>query len=111
MTDLPPKAERRPTGRRRVLLPGILVHSEGLHSFKCTMRNISDTGARVTVPKGDILPTSVCLIDVKGQKGHEATLMWIRGGEAGLAFRESFDMNTVGGTRFAYLKPFWTMRD
>jgi PilZ domain len=111
MTELPPKSERRPKARRRVLLGGYIVHSEGTHSFKTTIRNISDTGARVTVPRGELLPPTLYLIDVRAQAGHEATLMWVKGGEAGLAFKTSFDMNALNNPGLAFLKHFWALRE
>ena len=50
--DSPPPAERRPKARQRVLLTGIVAYANGAHSFHCTIRNLSETGARLAPDLG-----------------------------------------------------------
>ena len=45
--SVPPPIERRPKRRNRVLLGGIISFADGAHSFNCSIRDITDTGARV----------------------------------------------------------------
>jgi hypothetical protein len=106
----PPKAERRPNGRRRALLGGLVVHSQGRFSFPCTIRNLSGDGARVTFKKGQIMPSSFFLIDTWAARGHRAQIAWITATEAGVSFTDSFDMDAIADPALAYLKRFWDQR-
>src|ERR1700692_139593 len=53
----PPPAERRPRSRKRVLLGGIITFADGAHSFDCTFRNLSESGARIVVAKNAQFPS------------------------------------------------------
>jgi hypothetical protein len=50
-SDMSSERERRLRRRHRVLLGGIVTHNEGAHSFGCTIRNQTDAGALITLPK------------------------------------------------------------
>ena len=50
-------AERRPKTRKRVLLTGIIAYGDGAHSFHCTIRNLSESGARLAVANSTLFPT------------------------------------------------------
>jgi hypothetical protein len=62
--DPPPIAERRPKTRKRVLLTGIIAYGEGAHSFHCTIRTLSETGARLAVTGSMLLPADFYLINI-----------------------------------------------
>ena len=109
-TAVPPVAERRPKSRNRVLLGGIIVYSEGSYSINCTIRDISLTGARIGLPKGYSIPSSVYLINIRGQTGHEAQVVWFKGAEAGLAFVSSFDLDRIANPELSYLRRIWAAR-
>lgn len=106
-TELPPPAERRPKSRRRVLLGGLVVYAEGAHSFGCTIRNLTDDGARITLPPKLAVPVDVYLISVRGRVAHEARIVWNNGVEAGLSFVKSFSINDVTDPKLDYLKKLW----
>jgi hypothetical protein len=112
--QLPPPAERRPQtgmkGRRRALLGGVLVHSQGRFSFPCTIRNLSEDGARITFKKGQMVPSNFILIDTWAARGHRAHIAWVKANEAGVSFTGSFDMNSITDPALNYLKRFWEQR-
>lgn len=103
-TDLPPLAERRPARRNRVLLAGILVYDEGRHSFRCSIRDLSDTGARISIPKGQLIPKHVCLINVRTRTAHIAELAWAGESTAGLRLVRAIDLDKSVDIDLAYLK-------
>lgn len=78
--------ENRHTGRIRSFLRGEIVHSNGASRTECTVRDISETGARIQVPKSVTLPEFFDLsIPQKGL--HErAKIIWIKDGEIGVTF-------------------------
>src|SRR5438552_7338617 len=82
--DLPPTADRRPQRRRRTLLGGRVTFNDGAHVFDCTIRDLSDGGARITVPGQQPIAPHVFLINIRDRVAYEALVVWNRGGQAGL---------------------------
>ncbi len=109
-THTPPVAERRPKSRRRALLGGMVVHSGGRFSFPCTIRNISEDGARIAFKKGQMMPSDFFLVDTWAGQGHRAHIAWVTANEAGLSFTTSFDMNAITDPALGYLKRMWEQR-
>src|SRR5690348_3618271 len=81
--DLPPIAERRPKTRKRVLLSGIIAYSDGAHSFHCTIRNLSESGARLAVTNNALFPSDFYLINIRDRVAYDAKLVWNRSSEIG----------------------------
>lgn len=102
--DLPPPAERRPARRGRVLLAGILVYDEGTHSFRCSIRDLSETGARISIPKGQLIPKHVCLINARTRTAHPAELVWASESAAGLRLLRTIDLKKTVDLDHAHLK-------
>ena len=44
--------ERRKSLRKNVLLTGKIIYGEGAHVLDCTIRDVSATGARITLARG-----------------------------------------------------------
>ena len=91
-SNLPPLAERRPTRRSRALLSGVLVYHDGSQSFRCTIRDMAHGGARITVPKGRMIPRIVYLIDVRARTARQAELAWAGEHLAGLKYLHCVDL-------------------
>jgi PilZ domain-containing protein len=49
ITDHKPRPDRRLTPRRRVLKGGVVAFNDHYSSLPCTVRDISDTGARLRI--------------------------------------------------------------
>jgi hypothetical protein len=99
-----PVEDRRPKRRQRSLLAGIVTYSNGAHSFMCTVRNVSEVGARVSVPQGATLPF---LIIVRQRIACEASVTWRSRGEAGLKFERSITLGQDIDPKLAYLNKLW----
>jgi hypothetical protein len=56
MTKDEPSENKRSTDRRRVFKAGKIVIGQGVSVFNCTVRNVSETGAMLTVPNAITLP-------------------------------------------------------
>ena len=108
--NAPPAADRRPKSRRRALLGGLVVHSGGRFSFPCTIRNVSEDGARIAFRKGQMLPSDFYLVDTWAGQGHRARIAWVTATEAGLSFSGSFDMNAITDPALSYLRRMWENR-
>ena len=52
--DLPPRVvNQRKAARKRTLLGGKVVYGDGQTVRDCTIRDISETGARIAIAKGE----------------------------------------------------------
>ena len=107
-TTISSEAERRLRRRQRVLLGGIVTHDEGAHSFGCTIRNQTDAGALITLPKGQCLPPSIYLINLRERTAYEALTVWTDGHVAGLAFLESLALAELTDPKLSYLGVIWS---
>ena len=103
-TDPPPLAEQRPAQRNRKLLAGMLSYENGAHSFRCSIRDLSATGARISIPPNTIVPRPVFLIDVRGRVAHQAERIWSDGKHAGLKFLRTVALDKLDDPSLAYLK-------
>ena len=60
---------KRSSQRQRVLKTGKIIFAGGSFSIDCTIRNISETGARLQVPTTVGIPDKFTLVDAHGIKG------------------------------------------
>jgi hypothetical protein len=80
--------ERRDDARRRVYLGGSIETAAFLPEIPCTVRNVSLTGARITVAPGAILPQRLVLRVPMRDEQRIARLVWRDGDAAGLVFED-----------------------
>lgn len=109
-SDLPPSADRRLARRRRTLLGGRVSFDDGAHVFDCTIRDLSDGGARITVPGQQPIAPRVFLINIRDRIVYEAVVAWNRGGQAGLSFEKTMPLANLTDKRLDYLKRLWLER-
>jgi hypothetical protein len=76
--------ERRRQGRSSSLCSGT-IHHDGVTAIECVIRNLSPSGARVTL-QWAIAGQNHCILDVDGIGLFPARIAWRRGNEAGLQF-------------------------
>lgn len=105
-----PESDRRPQKRKRVLIGARVTYGDGAHYFDCTIRDLSEAGARITLPRGQPMPSNVYLINLRDRTAHEASVKWNNGTEAGLAFNTSFALAEVTDPQLGYLKRLWLER-
>ena len=95
--DLVPQAhkrltEKRADQRRRMLLPAILAYARGMHHFDCAIRDLSDHGARIAVPRSAQFPSSVQLVNVRDMLAYDARVIRRAGTEVGLQLTRAIDL-------------------
>ena len=84
--------EKRADVRRRVLLPAIVAYAKGMHHFECGIRDLSETGARIAVPRSAQFPSSFYLINVRDRLVHDAKLVRRIGSDVGLILTGAIDL-------------------
>ena len=84
---LPPRiVDSRKSVRKRVLFGAKVIYGERGFSMDCRIRDVSETGARIILPAGQIIPTRVILLDARSRVAYEAEVVWIAAPEFGLKF-------------------------
>jgi hypothetical protein len=76
--------ERRRQARSSSLCSGT-VHHDGVTAIDCVIRDLSPSGARVTL-QWAIAGQNHCILDIDGIGLFPARIAWRRGNEAGLQF-------------------------
>ena len=100
-------AERRPKSRKQVLLTGIIASTNGDSSVNCTIRDLSETGARVVTAKGTHTPRHFYLINIRDRVAYEASLVRSDGPEAGVVFKKTLPLSGLTDPALAFLKRMW----
>jgi hypothetical protein len=78
--------------RRRVLLTGLVVHTNFSISFRCAIRDRSATGARLRLPGGNMVPPQFWLIEVAEGRAYEATAVWRHYPDVGVTLGAPIDL-------------------
>ena len=98
--------EKRPSRRKRVLLGGVIAYDDGRHSADCTIRDITDHGARIVL-RSQPVPDDFYLINTRDRVAHQAKIIWRRNGELGLSFSKSFRLSDITDPKLGYLTHVW----
>lgn len=80
------RTEHRRSNRVRSFLRGEVVHSNGSSRTECTIRDISETGARIEAPPSVTIPEFFELVIPLRNSRHRAQMIWRHGIEIGVAF-------------------------
>jgi hypothetical protein len=87
---------KRRGDRRRVLLTGLVAYADLGVSFRCVIRDRSETGARIKIPVSILVPTQFWLIDVAEGLAYDATAVWRRYPEVGVALADPISLQHPG---------------
>jgi hypothetical protein len=77
--------EQRATPRRRTLKGARIVINDGFSTLECTVRNLSESGARLQLPSVVGIPDSFQLLMDDG-RSFACTIAWKTGTEIGVRF-------------------------
>jgi hypothetical protein len=77
--------ERRTSTRRRTFLGGVLAFQGRYATLDCTIRNLSETGARIAVDGSAILPDEFDFTITRNDRAFRARVVWRNAEAAGLA--------------------------
>jgi hypothetical protein len=99
--------DKRSAPRRRVLLSAIVVNREFSTIFRCQVRDVSQTGARLNIPDSLLVPTGFWLIAVSSALGYEATLAWRRYPNVGVSLGEPMNLDEPATRVARRLRNVW----
>lgn len=99
--------ENRREQRRRVLLTGQIVYSANEMTARCTIQDISRSGARIRLPADTLLSDPLYLINMSHGLAFKATVAWRRENRVGLIFSRYFDFNKPNDEAPKILRRLW----
>jgi hypothetical protein len=82
----PGHIERRGAPRTRILKKGKLIHPNNISVFDCLIRDISETGARLSCEQTGLLPNELQLMFFAIREARYVRVVWRRPGELGVQF-------------------------
>ena len=99
--------ERRGATRRRSLLSGKLTTTDTRRSDSCTIRNLSPTGAKLTMPSHEPFPADAWLVVSKEGLAMRTRTVWRHGTDVGVDFVEMHDLSRAVPAHIAGLRRLW----
>lgn len=103
-------ADRRAAARRRVLLGGKIVFDQGARSLDCTIRDLSEKGARIRLSSPVPLPGLVHLIDMKRGVAFQARVARLDLPEIGLEFLGERKLSEAATPEEQTMRQLWLER-
>jgi len=98
--------ESRPP-RKRTCLDGKLVYGEGAFTIDCSVRDISEGGAKVALARHQALPSDLHLIVVKYCVAYSAKTMWVNFPARGLKFHGAYPLSETLPKELKFLRQLW----
>jgi hypothetical protein len=109
-SNLPPRViEERRFARTRAFLGGKVVYDNGNSVRDCTIRDLSEKGAKVRLTRGECIPTRVFLIDRRSATAFESHVTWIEGVDFGLSFSNAYHLESDLPHELQYLIRIWKL--
>ena len=105
MENTSTEANKRRTLRKAVQFRALLTVDKGGSHFGCTIRDLSQTGARIRLLRNIELPMIVHLVDIPNKMAYEAAVAWRRAPLYGLAFTNSYPLTSTATPLF--LRRLW----
>ena len=94
----PDGSERRVAPRMRTLKRAKVIFNNGYSTFDCIVRNLSATGALLTIDEAAHLPKEFMILVGEGSDQRPAKLVYRRGLFAGIRFRDIPDEMEEGAS-------------
>jgi hypothetical protein len=88
-------------------LAGKVVYGGGGTALNCTIRDLSEAGAKIRLARGECIPTRVFLIERRTATAYEARVKWIKAPDFGLAFTNAYNLEQPLPAHLRYLDRVW----
>jgi hypothetical protein len=84
---------------------------DNLYTLDCTIRDISQGGARITLGNHQPLPLELYLIVVRNCAAHQVELVWRRYPARGLKFLKTYALDAALPDELKFLQRLWVELD
>jgi PilZ domain len=102
--DRVPPVELRQHRRQRVLLSGLGFVPHPHSTFDCTIKDISESGARIVIPTDAVVPRRFFLINVKNQMAYEVQIVRRKERDMGVKILRSIELTNVSSPETRQLR-------
>lgn len=102
----PAAAKKRTAPRQRVLFGGKIVYDDGAFSVDCIIRDLSASGAKITLGLRVSIPSDIWFIDLHGGVAFSSAVVWRRTPHIGLRFLKRVELASAP-KELAYLVRLW----
>ena len=99
-----PEPDMRRSARVRTFVGAKIVFHEGAYTYDCTVRDMSEGGARIEIPEARMFPRRFFLLTSKEEIAYDCELVWRTRMMAGIKFREIIRLATCDDPNIRYLK-------
>jgi len=93
--------------RHRTFLGATIVHGDDMLTVACSVRDWSESGARIEVPPLPVLPAKFWLLDRRSPVAFEARVVWRRENIIGVEFTDRRDLEGATQPRMVILRGIW----
>lgn len=108
--ELPPIVAERRAPRRRAFLGALAVSRDGRRTVECAVKEISASGARVQVPKDQVIPENCYLIVSAKDAVYEAVVVRAGARDIGLKFIRSYELHELTQPEMQFLRRLFVER-
>ena len=103
--------ERRISPRRKTRFKATIVFGDDRSTAGCTVRDLSETGARLKLDPSDLVPTRFHLIWLADRAVLEVEAVWRSQGEMGIKFLSKHNIQGRLSSELAAVCRAWEQRD
>ena len=102
----PAKTYVRSAERRRSLLGGKILYGDAF-TLDCVLRDISDGGARITLPTGQAVPDIFYLMDLRSGVAFQVQVVWRSYPQIGVRFAHEYGDQSPSNPHVQVLRSIW----
>ena len=96
--------ENRKERRQRVFLSGLIFVPESHSTFDCLIKDISETGAKISIPAEALIPNRFLLVNVKGHQAYEVQSVRRTKQEMGLKILRPISLTEASSVEARHLR-------
>ena len=94
--------------RTRTCLNGKLVYGDGgFYTLDCAIRDLSEGGAKIIIPRRQAVPLDLYLIVVRNCVVHESKVVWLNFPARGLKFCKTLSLSGPLPAELQFLRKLW----
>jgi hypothetical protein len=83
------------------------MFGDGKYSFDCTIRDLSETGLKVSVPRETLTGNSMYVLNVRDRLVYSTTTAWTNGSEVGLKIVNTVKLDDITDPKLVYIRRIW----
>jgi hypothetical protein len=96
--------QRRRQLRKKTYLGGMIVSTDGALVVDCTIRDLSESGAKIRISSRQLIAERAYLIVSGREIAHEVAVVRSRGDELGLKFVASYSLEDMSSKNLMFLR-------